>query len=51
VDAYWCRVVHRAHQAWYLHKLMEQGDDRWSIALGNIRDDASVLLGHLAAKR
>jgi mannitol-1-phosphate/altronate dehydrogenase len=41
---------HRAHQAWYLHKLMEQGDDRWSIALGNIRDDASVLLGHLAAQ-
>ena len=41
---------HRAHQAWYLHKLMEQGDDRWSIALGNIRDDARVLLGHLAAQ-
>lgn len=41
---------HRAHQAWYLHTLREQGDDSWSIALGNIRDDASALLGALAAQ-
>lgn len=41
---------HRAHQAWYLHKLLEQGDDRWSIALGNIRDDANALLTSLAAQ-
>jgi D-arabinitol 4-dehydrogenase len=41
---------HRAHQAWYLHKLLEQGDDRWSIALGNIRDDANALLASLAAQ-
>ncbi|WP_342323250.1 D-arabinitol 4-dehydrogenase [Kosakonia sp. BYX6] len=41
---------HRAHQAWYLHKLMEQGDDSWSIALGNIRDDANALLSALRAQ-
>jgi D-arabinitol 4-dehydrogenase len=41
---------HRAHQAWYLHRLMMQGDQRWSIALGNIRDDANPLLTALAAQ-
>ncbi len=39
---------HRAHQAWYLHRLREQGDVSWSIALGNIRDDANALLAALA---
>jgi len=38
---------HRAHQAWYLHRLLIQGDTRWSIALGNIRDDANALLSAL----
>ncbi|OIN15522.1 D-arabinitol 4-dehydrogenase [Salmonella enterica subsp. enterica serovar Sarajane] len=42
---------HRAHQAWYLHSLMMQGDDSWSIALGNIRDDACALLGALAGQK
>src|SRR5471030_1692465 len=42
---------HRAHQAWYLHRLMMQGDQRWSIALGNIRDDANPLLDILAAQK
>nr|PIN53536.1 D-arabinitol 4-dehydrogenase [Serratia marcescens] len=42
---------HRAHQAWYLHRLMQQGDDSWSIALGNIRDDANDLLGALASQK
>lgn len=41
---------HRAHQAWYLHKLREQGDDSWSIALGNIRNDAVALLEKLQAQ-
>lgn len=41
---------HRAHQAWYLHKLREQGDDSWSIALGNIRSDAVELLNTLQAQ-
>ncbi len=41
---------HRAHQAWYLHRLMQQGDSRWHIALGNIREDASPLLTQLAAQ-
>ena len=40
-------AFHRAHQAWYLHKLIEQGDERWSIALGNIRNDATPLLDTL----
>lgn len=39
---------HRAHQAWYLHRLLAGGDNRWSIALGNIRDDATPLLTALA---
>lgn len=39
---------HRAHQAWYLHRLIQQGDDSWSIALGNIRNDANTLLDNLA---
>ncbi|WP_272514972.1 MULTISPECIES: D-arabinitol 4-dehydrogenase [unclassified Providencia] len=38
---------HRAHQAWYLHRLCQQGDDSWSIALGNIRNDANALLDNL----
>ena len=45
---YWMHLgagsFHRAHQAWYLHRLLEQGDDRWHIALGNIRNDAGPLL-------
>lgn len=41
---------HRAHQAWYLHKLREQGDESWSIALGNIRNEAVPLLNQLAAQ-
>lgn len=39
---------HRAHQAWYLHRLMASGDNRWEIALSNIRDDAVPLLTALA---
>lgn len=41
---------HRAHQAWYLHRLRAMGDNRWSIALANIRDDAAPLLAALAAQ-
>lgn len=41
---------HRAHQAWYLHRLLQQGDHRWSIALGNIRSDAASLLEALKAQ-
>ncbi|MEM6160744.1 D-arabinitol 4-dehydrogenase [Erwinia sp. P6884] len=41
---------HRAHQAWYLHRLLQQGDESWSIALGNVRDDATPLLSQLAAQ-
>ena len=33
---------HRAHQAWYLHRLIASGDNRWRIAAGNIRNDAAM---------
>lgn len=41
---------HRAHQAWYLHRLIISGDKRWSIALANIRNDANPLLTALSAQ-
>ncbi|WP_019209954.1 D-arabinitol 4-dehydrogenase [Yersinia massiliensis] len=41
---------HRAHQAWYLHRLLAAGDDRWTISLANIRDDAAPLLAALQAQ-
>ncbi|PWI32473.1 mannitol dehydrogenase family protein [Vibrio albus] len=39
---------HRAHQAWYLHKLIESGDASWSISAGNIRNDAEHTVKALA---
>lgn len=54
-DLTWMHIgagsFHRAHQAWYLHRLLAQGDGRWTIALGNIRDDANQLLTTLAAQK
>ncbi|MFC0225933.1 D-arabinitol 4-dehydrogenase [Serratia aquatilis] len=51
-SAVWLHIgagsFHRAHQAWYLHRLLAAGDNRWSIALANIRDDATPLLCALA---
>lgn len=41
---------HRAHQAWYMHRLIQTGDDTWSIALGNVRDDTTPMLEKLAAQ-
>ena len=41
---------HRAHQAWYLHRLREAGDTSWRLALANIRDDAAALLHDLTAQ-
>ncbi|CAH2811070.1 MAG: D-arabinitol 4-dehydrogenase (EC [uncultured Caballeronia sp.] len=41
---------HRAHQAWYLHRLIESGDTRWSLAVGNIRGDMNAVLDALAAQ-
>lgn len=41
---------HRAHQAVYLHHLIEQGDDRWAIAAGNLRPDMAETLAALAAQ-
>ena len=41
---------HRAHQAWYLHRLIASGDTRWHIAAGNIRNDAEHVVQALAAQ-
>ncbi|SAK45705.1 D-arabinitol 4-dehydrogenase [Caballeronia fortuita] len=41
---------HRAHQAWYLHRLNESGDNTWSLAVGNIRGDMNAVLDALAAQ-
>ena len=41
---------HRAHQAWYLHKLIESGDSRWHIAVGNIRNDVEHVVQALIAQ-
>ncbi|WLS79351.1 mannitol dehydrogenase family protein [Erwinia pyri] len=45
---------HRAHQACYLNRLLQQGGDsavEWHIALGNIRDDAETLLSILERQK
>ena len=41
---------HRAHQAWYLHRLRVSGDAEWGIALANIRDDSVPMMKKLAAQ-
>jgi D-arabinitol 4-dehydrogenase len=41
---------HRAHQAVYLHQLIEQGDARWAIAAGNLRADMADTVAALAAQ-
>ena len=41
---------HRAHQAVYLHRLIEQGDTTWTIAGGNIRADMADTMAALAAQ-
>jgi len=43
---------HRAHQAVYLHRLIEQGDgDAWSITAGNLRADMADTVAALIAQR
>ncbi|MCC8403618.1 mannitol dehydrogenase family protein [Paraburkholderia sp. MMS20-SJTN17] len=44
---------HRAHQAWYLHRLNEAtaaSEPRWSLTVGNIRSDMNPVLDALAAQ-
>ena len=41
---------HRAHQAVYLHRLIEQGDTSWSLAGGNLRADMADTVAALAAQ-
>ncbi|KVS70073.1 D-arabinitol 4-dehydrogenase [Burkholderia cepacia] len=46
-------AFHRAHQAWYLHRLnqaRQQGESRWSLAVGNIRCDMNAVMEALAAQ-
>lgn len=47
---------HRAHQAWYLHRLLQlqstqPSSSQWTIALGNIRNDVNCVLAALAAQQ
>ena len=41
---------HRAHQAVYLQRLIEQGDTGWAIAGGNLRADMADTMAALAAQ-
>jgi D-arabinitol 4-dehydrogenase len=44
---------HRAHQAWYLHRVnlsREPGEATWSLTVGNIRSDMNAVLDALAAQ-
>jgi len=41
---------HRAHQAVYVHRLIEAGDAGWVIAGGNTRPDMVQLMANLAAQ-
>lgn len=41
---------HRAHQAWYLNELIKGGNDTWSIAAGNIRNDSEHTVEALIAQ-
>ena len=41
---------HRAHQAVYLHRLIQSGDDRWTLAGGNIRPDMETVVVALQAQ-
>jgi len=41
---------HRAHQALYLHRLIESGDRGWALAGGNTRPDMKELIAALAAQ-
>jgi len=42
---------HRAHQAAYLQRLIEAGDDRWTLTSGNICPDTGTLIDVLEAQR
>ena len=41
---------HRAHQALYINRLIESGDESWVLAGGNTRPDALELMASLAAQ-
>ena len=41
---------HRAHQAVYLQRLLDIGDDRWQLAGGNIRPDMAEVVQALAGQ-
>ncbi len=41
---------HRAHQAWYLHRLRQTVDASWQVVAGNLRDDMETTARALAAQ-
>ncbi len=45
---------HRAHQAWYLHRLNEaraEGEPHWSLSVGNIRSDMNAVMDALTSQQ
>lgn len=42
---------HRAHQAVYLHRLIQQGETAWSLAGGNLRPDMAETIAALSAQQ
>ncbi len=45
---------HRAHQAWYLHRLNEaraEGEPHWSLSVGNIRGDMNAVMDALTSQQ
>jgi D-arabinitol 4-dehydrogenase len=43
-------AFHRAHQAVFLQSLIDAGDDVWTLAGGNLRDDGAATLAALVAQ-
>jgi D-arabinitol 4-dehydrogenase len=39
---------HRAHQAFYLHKLHQLGDREWTLTIGQLRPDMNEVMQKLA---
>ncbi len=44
-------AFHRAHQAAYLQKLIDRGDERWTLASGNIRPGADEIIDALRGQQ
>jgi D-arabinitol 4-dehydrogenase len=43
-------AFHRAHQAWYMNRLIDSGETGWALAAGNIRPEMAQMLRDLSAQ-